>query len=236
MLKIAILTDGPYGDRAYQIIKKEFDTEFIHLKAPSDKFFDEKIEIPKEAIEKIEEANIIISYISHIDLVLDIVDKFSDKVDWIIIASWRGEGLKNQLESKGNVTCSYIMCELEDNGNPIYDEFVSKFGKPILEFILNDNNEIENIEVIRSSPCGSTSFVADFIANKYKNQNINKIAIDDLAREAGLRIQHYPCRAGKIRLFSDEESKKQLASTFHSDAFKSAKVQKHKNKNRKIKE
>lgn len=218
MLKVVILTDGPYGDRAYDTIKEEFDTEFIQLEPPSGMFLDDEIEIPQDAIEKIENSNIIISYISHPDLTLDIVYRFAENVDWIIVASWKGDGLKNQLESKNNVSCPYIMCEIEENGNPIYDEFLSKIGKPQVELILEDE-KINDINVIRSSPCGSTSFVADYILEEYKGKLPDE---ENLPREAGLKIQHYPCRAGKMRLFSDDECKKQMASGFHQDAFTEA--------------
>ena len=217
-MKVVILSDGPYGNRAYENIKEIFKTDFIKIEAPSDMFFDEKIEIPKEQTRKIEGANIIISYISHPDLSLDIVNTFADKVDWIIIASWKGEGLKNQLMIKNNVSCPYIMCELEKNGNPIYDKFVSKIGRPKVDLILEEG-KIKDIIVIRSSPCGSTSFVSKYIGEKYKNQVFDE---ENLPREAGLLIQHYPCRAGKIRLFTDEECKKEKASGLHKEAFEKA--------------
>jgi len=214
-MKIVILTDGPYGDRAYDTIKKEFDAEFIEMEAPTDMFFDDDIEIPEEQVNTIEKANIIISYISHPDLALDIVYRFNDKVDWIIVASWKGDGLKNQFESKKNVSCPYIMCELEENGNSVYDEFVSKIGRPKVDLILEDG-KVKDVKVLRSSPCGSTSFVSEYIAEKYKDKVPDE---KNLPREAGLRIQHYPCRAGKMRLFTDEECKKQKASGFHQEAF-----------------
>jgi hypothetical protein len=214
-MKVVILTDGPYGDRAYDNIKKVFETDFLRIEAPTDMFFDDEIEIPIEQEEKIEKANIIISYISHPDLNLDIVYKFADKVDWVIIASWKGEGLKNQFESKSNVSCPYIMCELEKNGNPIYDEFVSKIGRPKVDVIL-ENGLVKDVNIIRSSPCGSTSFVADYIVQKYKDIVPDE---ENLPREAGLRIQHCPCRAAKMRLFTDEECKKEKASGFHKEAF-----------------
>ena len=31
MLKVVIVTDGPYGERAFENIKKNFETEFIEL-------------------------------------------------------------------------------------------------------------------------------------------------------------------------------------------------------------
>lgn len=218
MLKVVILTDGPYGDRAYDTIKEKFSAEFIELEPPSDMFLDDEIEIPKEAIDKINNANILISYISHPDLALDIVYRFADKVDWIIIASWKGDGLKNQFESKNNVSCPYIMCELEENGNPIYDEFAREIGSPKIDLIM-ENGKIKDVKVLRSSPCGSTTFVSEYITEKYKNKIPDE---EKLPIEAGLRIQHYPCRAGKMRLFTDEECKKQKASGFHKEAFEKA--------------
>jgi hypothetical protein len=41
MLKVAIVTDGPYGDRAYDTIKKEFETVFVELEQPSSMFMDD---------------------------------------------------------------------------------------------------------------------------------------------------------------------------------------------------
>ena len=55
MIKIAIVTDGPYGERAYENIKEEFETEFIELEPPVGAFIDE-IEVPEDALEKLTEA------------------------------------------------------------------------------------------------------------------------------------------------------------------------------------
>lgn len=216
MLKVAIATDGPYGERAFENIKKEFDTEFIELEQPTSMFMDE-IDIPEDALAKIKEANILITYTQHPDLTLDLVDMVNKEVDYIIVAAWRGEGFKNQLERYGNVTCPYIMCELEENGNEVFDEFASKIGKPKVDVKLEDG-QIVDINVVRSSPCGSTTFVVDYISNKY----LNSSNLDDIPIEAGLKLQHYPCRAAKLRLFSDEECKKEMASGFHRDAFEEA--------------
>jgi len=217
MLKIVIVTDGPYGERAYEYIDKEFDTEFIELEQPSSMFVDE-IEIPEDAIKRIQDADILITYTLHPDLTLDLVEMFHDKVEWVIVAAWRGEGFKNQVERFGNVTCPENMCDLEENGNHAFDEFVSKFGRPIVEIEL-ENNKVKNIKVLRSSPCGSTFFVAEEMMGQ---------KIDDLPIKAGLRLQHYPCRAPKMRLFADDECKKEMAANFHKEAFEEALEQKKK--------
>ena len=216
MLNVVIATDGPYGERAFENIKKEFDTEFIELEQPTSTFMDE-INIPEDALTKIKQANILITYTQHPDLTLDLVDMVNKDVDYIIVAAWKGEGFKNQLESYENVTCPYIMCELEENGNPIFDEFTSKIGKPKVNIELKDS-KIADITVERSSPCGSTTFVTEYILDKYSNSS----DLEEICTEAGLKLQHYPCRAAKMRLFSDEECKKEMASGFHRDAFEEA--------------
>ena len=213
MLKVVIATDGPYGERAFENIKKDFDTEFVELEQPASMFMDE-IDIPADALAKIKDANILITYTQHPDLTLDLVDMVNKDVDYLIVAAWRGEGFKNQLERYGNVTCPYIMCELEENGNEVFDEFTSKIGKPKVDIKIEDG-KIVDVSVVRSSPCGSTSFVANYISDNYLNSN----NLENIPTEAGLKLQHYPCRAAKMRLFSDEECKKEMASGFHRDAF-----------------
>lgn len=217
MLKIAIVSDGPYGNRSFDNIKKKFDTKFIKLEKPTSMFMDD-IEVPEKDIKLIENANILITYTTHPDLTLELVERFTDKVDWIIVAAWQGEGFKNQLKSHPNVICPYIMCELEEIGTPLFDEFASQIGKPQVELRF-DGNKLKDVTVLRSSPCGSTTFVAEFIIEKYLNK---KLDTENLPTEAGLKLQHYPCRAAKIRLFSDEECKKEKASGLHRDAFKQA--------------
>lgn len=213
MLKVVIATDGPYGERAFENIKKDFDTEFVELEQPASMFMDE-IDIPADILAKIKDANILITYTQHPDLTLDLVDMVNKVVDYIIVAAWRGEGFKNQLERYENVTCPYIMCELEENGNEVFDEFTSKIGKPKVDIKLEDG-KIVDVNVVRSSPCGSTSFVANYISDNYLNND----NLENIPNEAGLKLQHYPCRAAKMRLFSDEECKKEMASGFHRDAF-----------------
>ena len=213
MLKVVIATDGPYGERAFENIKKDFDTEFVELEKPASMFMDE-IDIPADALAKIKDANILITYTQHPDLTLDLVDMVNKDVDHIIVAAWRGEGFKNQLERYGNVTCPYIMCKLEENGNEVFDEFTSKIGKPKVDIKIEDG-KIVDVSVVRSSPCGSTSFVANYISDNYLNSD----NLENIPTEAGLKLQHYPCRAAKMRLFSDEECKKEMASGFHRDAF-----------------
>jgi hypothetical protein len=217
LLKVVIVTDGAYGDRAFETINEIFDTAFIELEKPEAMFLEE-ILIPEKDLKLIESANILIIYTSHPDITLGLTEMIHDKVDWIIVASWKGDGFKNQLESHGNVTCPYIMCELEENGNDSLDEFVAKIGKPKVELNFDDG-KISDITILRSSPCGSTAFVAGYLKEKYSGKTVDN---EQFPLEAGLKLQHYPCRAAKVRLFSDEECKKEMASGYHRDAFEDA--------------
>lgn len=211
MVRVAIVTDGPYGERAHENIGEEFETDFIELQAPSGIFADE-VEIPEEKIEQIVSADIVITYILHPDLTLELVDRIHNQVDWIIVGAWRGEGFRNQLLGYGNVTAPENMCDLEENGNPSFDEFVSKFGKPVVEVDV-ENDRVKDIRVLRCSPCGATRFVAEELVGT---------EVKDLPVRAGLKIQHYPCRAAKMRLFADDECKKELAARIHCEAFERA--------------
>ncbi|MDD3984671.1 MAG: DUF166 family protein [Methanobacterium sp.] len=210
MLKIAVVTDGPYGDRAFDTICKEFDCDFIELEKP-ESILMEEIEIAQEILENLKSKDIIISYVLHPDLLLELVEQLQDYVGWIIVGAWKGEGFKNQIEKYDNIVCPENMCDLEESGDEVFNEFVSKFGKPIVQIELI-GNKVSKVHVLRSSPCGSTFFVAQEMIG----EDVNNLPI-----KAGLKVQHYPCRASKMRLFVDE-CKKELAANFHKDAFENA--------------
>jgi len=211
MLKVVIVTDSGYGERAYENIKEKFETEFIELEAPHSILVDE-VEIPEKKLEKIRSADLIITYTLHPDLTLELVEKVHKDVGWIIIGAWKGEGFKKQLLSFGNITVPETMCDLQENGNSVFDKFVSKFGRPKVKIDI-EGSIIKDIRVLRCSPCGATKFVAEELKGE---------TIKDLPIKAGLKVQHYPCRASKMRVFSDDECKKEMAAKIHSEAFEKA--------------
>ena len=232
-IKVAIVRDEvTFGERAFKSIKKEFETEMIEIESPSGILIDD-IEIDESIIQKLASFDLIITYIKQADMTLELLDRLHNKVSWIILGIWRGEGFKNQVLKYKNVSVPDAMCELEGNEeNSVFNEFAEKFGKP--EIKINCQGErIAEIDVIRGSPCGATEFMAkDLIGKKASN-------IENTATEAGLRIQHYPCKGHKLRLFADEESHKQLASKLHHDAVKKALdieiEEKHNSNNKKLK-
>lgn len=176
MLKVVIVTDGPYGERAYETIKEEFDCEFVELEAPTPIFADD-IEIPEEDVKRIEGADILIIYVSHSDLTLELVEKLHYQTDWIIVGAWRGEGFKNQLERFRNVICPENMCGLEKNGNPISTSLYQNLEDRWWNLKVIDDRVVE-VRVLRSSSCGSTFFVAEEMIGQEK---------EDLPLKAGLK-------------------------------------------------
>jgi len=213
MIKVAIIRDKTsFGERSYKTISQEFETELINIESPSEVFMDD-INLDKKIIDTLSKFDIIITYIKQADMTLEIVENLYDKVSWIIVGIWRGKGFKNQLLKYKNVSIPDVMCELEPNDNQAYNEFVSKFGKPKIK--INCQKEIiVDIEVLRSSPCGATEFMANDLIGKN---------VEGSAKSAGLRVQNYPCKGHKIRLFTDDkESHKQLASKLHHDTVEKA--------------
>jgi len=204
-VKIAILTDGAYGDRAYETIKRKFPCDIIKVKYYGD--FDEII-INKEILNRLNDYDLFITYTLNPDLTYEIVKSINRK-SFVLVGAWKGEGFKKQLERFGNVFCPNLMCEIDEkklnkylNKYPQLQEFLKYFGKPRVNLILDNNKIIRRIEILREAPCGSTSkTLEEFIGKKFD---------DNLLLNIGLRVQHF-CRAGKIRIFVEKEGKKTKA-------------------------
>ncbi|MEO2117884.1 MAG: DUF166 family protein [Methanocaldococcus sp.] len=206
-MRVAILTDGTYGERAYKTIKSKFSCDFITVKYYGD--FDE-ITISEDTIEKLKYYDLFITYTLNPDLTYElvrIIKKLNNKA-FILVGAWKGEGFKKQVESFGNAFCPYLMCDIgEDrlknylNSYPQLKEFLKYFGRPKVKLYVK-NNKIERIDVLREAPCGSTSeTLKEFIGREFNDKTLIDI---------GLRVQHF-CRAGKIRIFVEKEGKKTKA-------------------------
>jgi len=206
-ISIAIISDGKYGHRTYEVIKKRFHCEYIILKYRGNF---EDIRIEEEMLKKLKNFDILITYLRNPDLTYTLLEEINtqkklDKNPFIIIGIWEGEGFKRQMERFKNVVCPDLLCNLDEKYlrdkleyYPQLREFLRYFGKPKVNIYL-DNNIIKNIEVIRDSPCGAVSkTLQEFFGERME---------EDTLRRMGLRIQHF-CNAGRFRLFSERECKK----------------------------
>ena len=67
-MKIGIVSDGKFGDRAYEIIKERFPTEWIMAPFPQSMIADDlELTLP--------ECDLYISYVRHPDVALAIIEK-----------------------------------------------------------------------------------------------------------------------------------------------------------------
>ena len=205
ILNILIVSEGKYGERAVMVIGDKFNCDFMKLNYSGDF---EDIEINKSQLKEIEKYDLVITYLLNPDLTYCLLKELSNKPIFTIVGAWSGEGFKKQLENFGNVICPNLMCDFNEEGvkdklnkYPQLKEFLKYFGAPKINIYLKDN-KIDNIEILRGAPCGSTDeTLKEFIGKEYSKKTLIDI---------GLRVQHF-CRAGKLRIFVEKEGKKSKA-------------------------
>nr|MDO8081268.1 DUF166 family protein [Candidatus Freyarchaeota archaeon] len=186
-MKIGILTDGKYGDRAFENISKVFPCEWIQLEeVPQSAILDDyKIDAP--------ECDLYISYLRHPDQVLAAAELGKP----ILLGISFGDGFLHQVrEINSKVFAFPTMCSAEPVTNvPEIDEFTRQFGRPCYKAHL-ENGKVEELEVLRSSPCGSSEAGSKFIQNK----SITIPILQDFA----LNVCH-ECRAPRFGRTCDKE-------------------------------
>jgi hypothetical protein len=185
-LKIGILSDGKYGDRAYENIKRKFPADWILVEAPDSPMIDNaQLDIPV--------CELYISYLRHPDIVLALMEK---KVPTILGVSF-GIGFLNQARQIfDEILAPMTMCSLEDNTSiREFNDFAKFFGRPNFDVTV-DGNKISRVNILRESPCGSTRGAASDIVGV-------PLSVEMLQFFA-LRVCHY-CRAPRFGRTCDKE-------------------------------
>jgi hypothetical protein len=186
-MKIGIVSDGKFGDRAFEIIGKRFPTEWIMAPFPQSMIIDDlELDIPV--------CDLYISYVRHPDVALAIIEKQKP----VILGVSFGLGfLRQAREINENIVAPVTMCSLEDNTWVLeINEFAKVFGRPSFDVKVQEDGTIESIHVIRGSPCGSTVAAAEELPG-------TQLSLDQL-RHYGLRICHF-CRAPRFGKTCDKE-------------------------------
>jgi hypothetical protein len=186
-MKIGIVSDGKFGDRAYEIIKERFPTEWITAPFPQSIMVDDlELTLP--------ECDLYISYVRHPDVALAIIEKQKP----VILGVSFGPGFLRQAKGiNENIVAPPTMCSLEDNTwVPAINEFAKVFGRPSFEVKVQDDGTIDSVRVIRGSPCGSTVAASAELPE-------TKLSPEQL-RHYGLRICHF-CRAPRFGKTCDKE-------------------------------
>ena len=186
-MKIGIVSDGKFGDRAYEIIRDKFPTEWIVAPFPQSMLVDDlELTLP--------ECDLYISYVRHPDVALTIIEKQKP----VILGVSFGPGFLRQAKGiNENIVAPVTMCSLEDNTwVPEINEFAKVFGRPSFEVKVRDDGIIDTVRVIRGSPCGSTVAASAEL-------NGTLLSPEQL-QHYGLRICHF-CRAPRFGKTCDKE-------------------------------
>lgn len=186
-MKIGIISDGKFGDRAYEIIKEKFPAEWILAPFPQSMVIDD-LDLP------LPDCDLYISYVRHPDVALAIIEKQKP----VILGVSFGPGFLRQAKAiNENIIAPPTMCSLEDNTwVPEINEFAKVFGRPVFDVKVGDDGIIETVRVIRGSPCGSTVAASAELPG-------TKISMEQL-QHYGLRICHF-CRAPRLGKTCDKE-------------------------------
>jgi len=186
-MKIGIVSDGKFGDRAYEIIRERFPTEWIPAPFPQSMVVDDlELTLP--------DCDLYISYVRHPDVALALIEKQKP----VILGVSFGPGFLRQAKGVNeNIVAPVTMCSLEDNTwVPAINEFAKVFGKPSFELNIRDDGTIGSVRVIRGSPCGSTVEASAELPG-------TRLSPEQL-QHYGLRICHF-CRAPRFGKTCDKE-------------------------------
>jgi hypothetical protein len=186
-MKIGIISDGKFGDRAYEIIREKFPTQWVIAPFPSGMMVDD-IDLP------LPDCDLYISYVRHPDVALAIVEKRKP----VILGVSFGPGFLRQAKGiNENIVAPPTMCSLEDNTwVPEINEFAKVFGRPSFDVKIHDDGTIRSVRVLRGSPCGSTVEASAELPG-------TTLSPEQL-QHYGLRICHF-CRAPRLGKTCDKE-------------------------------
>jgi len=185
-VKIGIVSDGQYGERAFEQIRKRFLTEWILLPFPSSQVVDDiDITIPP--------CDLYISYLRHPDIAMELIKTGIP----VLLGVNLGPGFMAQArEYNPAVIGPETMCSVLPNTDFWQiNEYAKVFGRPVFHVIL-DGERIVWCQPLRGSPCGST----DAAAHELNGREFDQEAMNRFA----LSICHN-CRAPRFGKTCDKE-------------------------------
>ena len=194
-LRILAVVQGEYGERMVRNMRERGpkDWKIETLKLP--KFLPPIIDEPDEFLPtQIPGADLLLSLVETSQAAL-LVPANSKKanVKSVIFAvdngKWMPAGLKNQLERElaaHGIKSAFPkpFCSLTEIGDRYIDAFARRFGKPVLR--IKCRNVLDEIEVVRGAPCGSTHHMA---------RECVGVRVEDAREKCALAAHHYPCLA-----------------------------------------
>jgi len=181
-IKIAILSDGKYGDRAVNVIKKKIpDTELIILEERDASEIIDEVFLEDTIERSIKEADLLILYVRHPDVVYEICSRQKPT----ILAIDFGQGfLKQVQEINPRIVMPISMCNaLPDTDIDFIDEYFKQYGNPEYEIRLTSSESgsfvFSDIKLLKESPCGASNASIELIKGKEVTpETLNSFAIN----------------------------------------------------------
>ena len=181
-IKILIFSDGKYGDRAIEVVKKKFPkSELVLLEEHDPTMFLDEVFLSDEVETAIKNADILILYLRHPDVVAEICDR---QIPTILPVHF-GEGFYNQVKrTNPKIVQPISMCNaLPNTGISVIDDFFKIFGTPNyvvkLEYPDHEDPLIKEIKLVRESPCGASFNTLEQIRGKPLTvETLNNFAVN----------------------------------------------------------
>lgn len=198
-IAILILSDGKYGDRAVKVIQKKFpNTSMVILEERDPQEFIDEVFLEESVEIAINEADLLVIYIRHPDIVQEICDRNKPS----ILAVDFGEGFLRQVkEINSKVVMPTAMCNFfPDTGIKEIDNYFKQYGFPKFKVELENSSEnapiIKDIKLSIESPCGASNIGIEKIRGK--------ILTPETITLFGLNIR-YECREPVSILLSHKD-------------------------------
>lgn len=180
MIRIGVVSDGKFGDRAFEIIREKFSAVWIPVPFSSAILVDDiELDLP--------DCDLYISYARHPDVALALAGRKRP----VIFGVNLGPGFLRQAKAiNEDIVAPVTMCSLEaDTWVPAINEFAAVFGRPGFDLTVREDGTIGQVRVTRGSPCGSTVAAGAELPG-------TEVSPEQL-RHFGLRICHF-CRAPRF--------------------------------------
>ncbi len=118
--------------------------------------------------------------------------------DWISpIIQMKLQSILDQNDIQYSFPRPFCNMDIQDNPKKsIINDFITQFriGKPIINFSIK-NGKIQKTEIIRSSPCGATFYITQYL----RNEQYNSWNVDSLEKRVTDSLNKYPCIAARTR-------------------------------------
>jgi len=180
-LKVLIISDGKYGDRAIKVVQKKFPSaELIIIREENPMMFLDEVNLDKDVENAIEHADLLILYVRHPDVVTEICMRQKPT----ILPVHFGIGFFNDVKaSNPRIAQPISMCNaLPNMGISEIDNFFKNFGSPVynikIEYLENNQPNIKEVSLLAKSPCGASDETLKYLRGKTLTpENLNNFAL-----------------------------------------------------------